>query len=83
VTTLNFEPFVTPETAAQHLAMKRRRVLDMARAGEIPGHPFRTGKKQKRKVWRFKLSELDAAAKVKEEVPEVPARTNRFVHRGR
>ena len=51
----NIEPFVAPDMAAKFLCITRRRVLEMARAGEIPGHPVGRGK---RKQWRFRLSEL-------------------------
>jgi|SRR5579864_1786994 len=49
------EPFVAPEQAAEFLGMTRRRILEMARKGEIPGHPLGYGH---RKTWRFRLSEL-------------------------
>lgn len=32
------EPFVDPNRAAEFLSITRRRVLEMARAGEIPAH---------------------------------------------
>jgi excisionase family DNA binding protein len=51
----NIEPFVAPDMAAKFLCITRRRVLEMARAGEIPAHPVGRGK---RKQWRFRLSEL-------------------------
>ena len=34
------------------------RVLELARAGKLPGHPLGDGS---RRVWRFRLSELAAA----------------------
>jgi hypothetical protein len=49
------EPFVAAEVAAKFLCLARRRVLEMARAGEIPAHAIGHGK---RKQWRFRLSEL-------------------------
>jgi excisionase family DNA binding protein len=52
------EPFVDANTAAEFLVITRRRVLEMARAGEIPGHAIGEGK---RKMWRFRLSELAEA----------------------
>jgi hypothetical protein len=51
----NIEPFVAADMAAKFLCLTRRRVLEMARAGEIPAHPIGRGK---RKQWRFRLSEL-------------------------
>jgi excisionase family DNA binding protein len=52
------EPFVDPNRAAEFLSITRRRVLEMARAGEIPAHAIGEGK---RKMWRFRLSELAEA----------------------
>src|SRR5579863_7497528 len=51
-----FEPFVDEFVIAQFLGLKPRRVLEMARANELPAHPIgRT-----RKTWRFRLSEVDS-----------------------
>jgi hypothetical protein len=51
-----FEPFVDEFVTGRFLQIEPRRVLEMARAGEIPSHPIgRT-----RKTWRFRLSEIDA-----------------------
>jgi Helix-turn-helix domain len=52
------EPFVDANRAAEFLSLRRRRVLELARGGEIPAHPLGNGS---RKVWRFRLSELAAA----------------------
>ena len=52
------EPFVDAQTAAEFLHITRRRMLDLARAGEIPAYPLGQGK---RRVWRFRLSELACA----------------------
>ena len=49
------EGFVDADEAATFLSLPRRRVLDLARAGEIPAHPLGSGK---RKTWRFLLTEL-------------------------
>jgi hypothetical protein len=51
------EPFVTADEVAQHLKITRRQVLAMARRNLLPGHPicFDRG----RRMWRFKLSEVD------------------------
>jgi site-specific recombinase XerD len=40
---------------AEYLCRSRRRLLEIARAGEIPAHPIGNGK---RKTWRFRLSEI-------------------------
>ena len=53
------EPFVTADDIAAHLKVKRRQVLEMRKKGIIPAHPLGTGKH--RKVWRFKISEVDDA----------------------
>jgi hypothetical protein len=53
-----FEAFVDAAVAAQFLSLTRRRILDLARAGFLPGHPIGTGA---RRVWRFRLGELAAA----------------------
>ena len=51
------EPFVSAEAAAAHLAISPRRLLDLARAGDLPAYPLALGRK--RHEWRFKLSELE------------------------
>ena len=52
---LNPEPFVDATRAAEFLGIKPRRVLEMARAGQIPGYPLGTGA---RRTWRFRLTEI-------------------------
>ena len=52
-----FEPFVDAERAAEFLAMSRKTLLALARKGHLPGHPVGQGI---RKVWKFRLSELDS-----------------------
>jgi excisionase family DNA binding protein len=51
------EPFVDSERAAEFLAMSRKTLLALARKGYLPGHPVGQGA---RKVWKFRLSELDS-----------------------
>jgi excisionase family DNA binding protein len=53
------EPFVTANEVAQHLKITRRQVLEMARRNQLPAHPVCFGRQ--RKVWRFKLPEVDQA----------------------
>jgi excisionase family DNA binding protein len=60
------EPFVAAEEAAEFLGMTRRRILDMARKGEIPGHPVGYGN---RKTWRFRLSELAGTIEARKPAP--------------
>jgi hypothetical protein len=52
------EPFVDAVTAGRFLSLRPRRVLELARKGEIPAHPLGKGL---RRVWRFRLSELALA----------------------
>ena len=52
------EPFVDGDRAAEFLSLTRRRILELARAGKLPGHPIGDGA---RRTWRFRLSELAAA----------------------
>jgi predicted DNA-binding transcriptional regulator AlpA len=51
------ERFVDADEAATFLSLMRRRVLDLVRAGKLPGHPIGGGS---RRVWRFRLSEIGA-----------------------
>ena len=51
-----FEPYVSPEEAAEFLDTNPLKVLRMARSGALPAHSLGSGK---RRQWRFKLSELD------------------------
>jgi excisionase family DNA binding protein len=51
------EPFVDAVRAAEFLAMSRKTLLALARKGYLPGHPVGQGV---RKVWKFRLSELDS-----------------------
>ena len=53
--TRSVESFVTAQEAANFLAITRRRILELARRGHIPGHPIGDGA---RKTWRFRLSEI-------------------------
>ncbi len=51
-----FEPYVDESVVASFIGVEPRRVLELARAGELPAHPIgRT-----RKTWRFRLSEIEA-----------------------
>jgi hypothetical protein len=54
-TPVSIESFVAADIAAKFLCISRRRLLEIARAGEIPAHPIGNGK---RKTWRFRLSEI-------------------------
>lgn len=50
-----FEPFVDEHVIARFLDITPRRVLEMARVGEIPAHPIGSGIG---KTWRFRISEI-------------------------
>jgi Helix-turn-helix domain len=52
------ERFVDAEEAGKFLSLTRRRILELARARKLPGHPIGDGV---RRVWRFRLSELASA----------------------
>ncbi len=54
------EPFVDADAAAEFLMVKRKTILDWARADVIPAHPFGKGK---RVVWRFRISEIAGHSK--------------------
>lgn len=57
------ERFVDAAEAGKFLSLNRRRILELARAGKLPGHPIGDGT---RRVWRFRLSEIaDAVATAK------------------
>jgi hypothetical protein len=51
-----FEPFVDEHAIAEFLHLAPRRVLEMARRGELPAHPIG----RIRMTWRFRLSEIEA-----------------------
>src|SRR5882724_11039638 len=56
---LPIESFVSAEAAADFLAIRRRQLSALTRTGRIPGYPLGTG--TKRRVWRYRLSELQEA----------------------
>jgi hypothetical protein len=52
------EPFVDPQKAAEFLSIRPRRLLDLARKNVLPSYPIGQGQ---RRVWRFRLSEMAAS----------------------
>lgn len=52
------EPFVDAERAAEFLGIRPRRILEMARAGELPAYPLGRGA---RRMWRFRITEICTA----------------------
>ena len=57
------EGFVDADQAAKFLFLTRRHVLELARAGQLPGHPVGG---RARRLWRFRLSELAAAVSARD-----------------
>jgi hypothetical protein len=55
---VDIEPFVDATKAAEFLNLRPRRLLQLAREGFIPAYPIGSGK---RRVWRFRPSELASA----------------------
>ncbi len=53
------EPYVSAEVVAEYLELKRRQVLALTRKGKLPAHAM--DRTAKRRRWRFKISEVDAA----------------------
>jgi hypothetical protein len=53
--TKDLEPFVDADHASEFLFLTRRRILELARSGKLPGHPVGDGA---RRIWRFRLSEI-------------------------
>jgi hypothetical protein len=51
------EHYVDAVTAAKFLGINPRYLLQLARAGKLPGHPLSLGTRRSR-IWRFRISEL-------------------------
>jgi excisionase family DNA binding protein len=74
------EHFVTADDIAAHLKITRRQVLEMTRRGLIPAHALGVG--EHRKVWRFKISEVEAAlASNGRKLPAAPSIDNSLAPR--
>jgi len=58
-TELIAEHFVDADCAANFLSIDRETLIRWARRGVVPGHPLGAGK---RRVWRFRVSELSTWA---------------------
>ena len=52
---MELEPFVDAARAAEFASLRRRRLLELARTGEIPAHPIGDGRRRR---WYFRLSEI-------------------------
>jgi len=55
---MEVEQFVDATRAAEFLDLRPRRLLQLAREGAIPAYPVGNGR---RRVWRFRLSEIASA----------------------
>jgi excisionase family DNA binding protein len=66
-----FEQYVSPEVAAAFLHTSRLKVIRMARSGQLPAYPLGGNK---RRQWRFKLSELDKHMQAELNNPHPPVR---------
>jgi predicted DNA-binding transcriptional regulator AlpA len=53
------EQYVDADAVAEYLKITRRQVLEMTRSGAFPGYPLGMG--ATRRMWRYRLSEIDAA----------------------
>ena len=77
-----FEPYVDEDVVSRFVSFTPRRVLEMARNGEIPAHPLGRGA---RKTWRFLISEIDAHFRQKKQpvhatmTPAVPRASKRRI----
>jgi phage terminase Nu1 subunit (DNA packaging protein) len=60
---LHFEPYVDSKRAAAFLAVGWKRLQKLSREGKIPAHPVLSGPRNRRRTWRYKLSELDEWAR--------------------
>jgi hypothetical protein len=71
------EKFVDSVTAAEFLGVSPRYLLDLTRAGRVPGHPLGLG--DRRHVWRYRLTELEGALAAPATSSTAPSerRTNR------
>ncbi len=53
------EPYVDAQRVAEHLSLTRREVLKLTRAKKLPAHAIDPS--ATRKIYRYKLSEIDDA----------------------
>jgi excisionase family DNA binding protein len=56
---MSIESYVSADEVAHYLKIQRRQVLALTRSGRLPAHPI--DPVAARKIWRYKLSEVDAA----------------------
>lgn len=73
------EHFVTADDIAAHLKITRRQVLEMTRRGLIPAHALGVG--EHRRVWRYKISEVEAAIASNVQRLQAPSTSNNLARR--
>jgi len=73
------EPYVTADDVAEHLRITRRQVLEMTRRGLLPASPLGVG--EHRRVWRYKLSEVEVAIASGVRKPDSPAQNDNLARR--
>lgn len=57
------ENYVDSKQAAAFLAVDWKKIQKLSREGKIPAHPVLSGPANRRRTWRYKLSELDEWAR--------------------
>jgi excisionase family DNA binding protein len=73
------EHFVTADDIAAHLKITRRQVLEMTRRGLLPAHALGVG--EHRRVWRYKIGEVDAAIASNARMPAASPSIERLARR--
>lgn len=68
------EPYVDAQRVAEHLSLTRREVLKLTRAKKLPAHAIDPS--ATRKIYRYKLSEIDMALSVRLITEETLGRDN-------
>jgi len=72
----SLEPYVDSKQAAAFLAFDWKQVQKLAREGKIPAHPVLSGPRNRRRTWRYKLSELDQWARSQRNSPATGSATS-------
>jgi len=70
------EPYVDCKQAAAFLAFDWKKVQKLSREGKIPAHPVLSGPRNRRRTWRYKLSELDEWARSQRNSPPAGSATS-------
>jgi hypothetical protein len=68
------EPFIDPDSAAEFVKLNRKTLLRLARQGVVPAHPLAGNR---RKKWRFLVSELDSWARARVNSTSDPCHNSR------